>query len=86
MRGAKRVLARVTLDDLFADAAFVDVALSPSGKYIAAVVQDATRSGVLIIDAKTLEHANILNVGADAAAKRCAGAPRGPRPRRALFV
>jgi len=53
----------LTLDDLFDRKGVVDVAVSPSGRYLAGIVRQADNDVVLVVDAETGDHKVIARVG-----------------------
>jgi len=61
---------RITLEDLHSDIRRPDVAISPSGRYLAGVVVGKDSSAVTVTDLATGETRNIVGVGKDAMAKQ----------------
>jgi dienelactone hydrolase len=59
----------LTLDDLFAEQSVVDAAVSPSGKYISAIVRRAESDLVVLMDADTRATKVLTNIGRDVAGK-----------------
>lgn len=61
---------RITLDDLYSDVRRPDVALSPSGRYLAGVIVGEDSSAVYVTDLETGATRNIVGVGKDAISKQ----------------
>ena len=56
-------MPRLALDDLFSEEGAVDVAVSPSGRYLSAIVRTRDADVLVLFDIKTSEHKAVTKVG-----------------------
>lgn len=61
--GGANATPRLSLDDLFAEARLPDVAISPSGRYLATILRTPEVSAVLVWDLETGKYENIARIG-----------------------
>jgi dipeptidyl aminopeptidase/acylaminoacyl peptidase len=66
---------RVSLDDLYAPVKLPDMAISPSGRYLATIVQVDAVAAVIVWDLETGKYQNIASVPKDAVAKNTEARP-----------